>query len=119
MKDIDQKIQAALQRDQAADLGGEPNIAEEALAAFRGHHRWFSTLLVLKTAVIAAGFLWCAVRFCQATDVSAQLRWGGAAIALMMIIALIKIWFWMEMQTNRLLREVKRVELMVVSHPQR
>lgn len=30
-------------------------------------------------------------------------------------VMFIKVWFWLEMQTNRVLREVKRVELLIAA----
>ena len=41
------------------------------------------------------------------------LVWGGGFMFCMMAVSMLKLWFWMEMQTNSVLREVKRVELQV------
>lgn len=116
MNDLDQKIQAALRRTpNAGEPGGEPNLAEEVLTAFRGRHRWFTTLLVLINLVLFAGMIWAVVRFLGADNVKAQLQWGALAGVLLQAVMFIKLWFWLEMHTNRVLREVKRVELMLVS----
>ncbi|HEX2855155.1 MAG TPA: DUF6768 family protein [Opitutaceae bacterium] len=120
MNDIDQKIQAALRRDPATDaLAGEPNLAEEILTAFRGRHRWLSTLMFIVNLVAFAGLVYAVVRFYDATEVAMQLRWGGLALWLMGVVSMLKVWFWLEMHTNRVLREVKRVELLLVSRPQK
>jgi hypothetical protein len=120
MKDIDEKIQAALRRDTADDsLTGEPNLAEEVLAAFRGRHRWLSTLLVVFNLAAFAGLVLAVVRFLDTTDVATQLRWGGLGLVLLLVVTMLKIWFWLEIFTNRVLREVKRVELLLVSRPQK
>lgn len=34
------------------------------------------------------------------------------------VIGIIKIWFWLEMHSNRALRDVKRVELLLITHSQ-
>lgn len=116
MNDIDQKIQAALRRDPAGDpLLGEPNLAEEVLIAFRGRHRWLSILLVVFNLIAFAGLVFAILRFYGSADVAMQLRWGGVALVLLLIVTMLKIWFWLEMFTNRVLREVKRVELLLVS----
>ena len=47
----------------------------------------------------------------------AQLQWGGLTLLLMLAVMFIKVWFWMEMQSNRIMRELKRVELLLVSRP--
>lgn len=116
MNELDQKIQAALRRDPAGDaLTGEPNLAEEVLTAFRGRHRWFTAVVFVVNLVAFAGFLLAAVRFYGAAEVVAQLRWGGLAILLLLVMGMLKIWFWLEMHTNRVLREVKRVELLLIT----
>ena len=117
MNDLDQKIQAALKSDVGGATPEEPNLAEEVLLAFRGRQRWLSGMLILANLAAFAGVVWSVIRFLNATDVSAQLQWGGLAGVLLMIMALLKLWFWLEMHTNRVLREVKRVELLLVSRP--
>jgi hypothetical protein len=116
MNDIDQKIQAALRRESNRDeLAGEPNIAEEVLSAFRGRHRGLSALIIGFQIAAFVGFVFAVMRFCSAPELAVQLRWGGLALGLFLVIGLIKIWFWLEMHSNRILREVKRVELRLVS----
>jgi hypothetical protein len=116
MNDLDQKIQAALRGQAGGDaLAGEPNIAEEVIAAFRGRHRALSLFTFVYSVVLFAGAIWAGVKFYHATTVMAQLQWGGLGLLLMLIVMFIKVWFWLEMHTNRVLREVKRVELLLVS----
>lgn len=116
MKEFDRKIQDALKRDPVADgSDGEPNIAEEVLVAFRGRHRVFSSLMLVVQVVAFVGCVLAALRFYGATEVALQLRWGAVALALLLVSSMLKIWFWLEIHTNRVLREVKRVELMLVS----
>lgn len=118
MNDIDQKIQAAL-RGQTGDetLLTEPNIAEEVIVAFRGRYRWLSTIVFIWSIVFFIGAVWAAVRFYNAETVASQLRWGGLSLLLILMVSFIKVWIWLEMQTNRLMRELKRVELLLVSRP--
>ncbi len=116
MNDIDRKIQAALRRDTTGNpLTDEPNLAEEILAAFRGRHRWLSAAMVVVNLAAFLGFVLAGLRFYEATETTLQLRWGGIALALLAVASLIKIWFWLELHTNRVLREVKRIELLLVS----
>ena len=116
MNDIDQKIQAALRSQTGGEAQiGEPNIAEEVIVAFLGRNRWLNSL----TAVLSVGFTlalaWAAMRFYGAETVTAQLRWGGLALLFFLMVSFLKIWFWLEMQTNRLMRELKRLELLIVA----
>jgi len=53
----------------------------------------------------------------SAAGITLQLRWGGLALLLVLMVSFIKVWFWIAMQTNRRLREIKRMELMIASKP--
>ncbi|MBA4138877.1 MAG: hypothetical protein C0518_16350 [Opitutus sp.] len=117
MKDLDQKIQAALREQRgAAEMLAEPNIAQEVItAAFRGRHRALTTFTFVFSFVLFVGSVWAGVKFYHAATVTAQLQWGGLALLLIMMVSFIKVWFWLEMHTNRVLREVKRLELLLVA----
>lgn len=112
MNDLDKKIQAALQ-DQTA--GAAPNLAEEVMDVFRGQHRWMHGLVVVASLIFLALAAWAGFRFYHADAVREQLLWGGLALAALLAISFMKVWFWLEMHTNRILREVKRVELLFVA----
>lgn len=116
MNNIDQKIQAALRRDGAGpDLLEEPNIAEEALTAFRGRNRFISTFAFVLSFVLFGGAVWAGWKFYGAETLRTQVQWGALAFLLMMMVSFLKLWFWLEMHTNRVLRELKRVELLLVT----
>jgi len=118
MNDLDQKIQAALRGQPGADaLAREPNIAEEVIGTFRGRRRILMAFSFAYSLVLFAGAIWAGVRFHGAQTVAAQLQWGALAFLLFLIVLFIKLWFWLEMHTNRVLRELKRVELLLVSRP--
>ncbi|MFP4282505.1 MAG: DUF6768 family protein [Opitutales bacterium] len=117
MNNLDERIRAALAADseEAATLAKEPGLWRELFQALYGRNRWISLWAVSLQLVSFGLFLWTAVEFYQAAGVSAQLRWGGAALFLLLMISFMKVWFWLEMQSNRVLRELKRVELLLVS----
>ena len=116
MNDLDNKIRAALQGDSP---GEEPNLAEEVISVFRGRHRWIHGIMVVLTLVILALGVWATLGFYHAEVVREQLLWGGLALAALLMISFMKVWFWLEMHTARILREVKRVELLLVSREER
>ena len=115
MNDLDQRIQAALRGADGSDaLAREPNLAEEVIAAFRGRNRWTTLLGVLFSIGGTALAVWAGFRFYGAEAVREQLLWGGVCLLGVLFISFMKVWFWMEMHSNRILREVKRVELLVL-----
>lgn len=118
MNDIDNKIQAALRRDAAGDaLLEKPNVAEELIATFRERGRLFSVFLIAVNFTFTVAAIWAAVEFYQANTVTSQIQLGVLTIALFFIVLFAKIWFWLEIHTNRVLRELKRVELLLISRP--
>jgi len=112
MNDIDNKIRAALREEPP---GAEPNLAEEVISVFRGRHRWMHAVVVAVSLIFLALAVWASLQFYHAEVVREQLRWGGLALVALLMISFMKVWFWLEMQTNRILREVKRVELLFIS----
>jgi hypothetical protein len=116
MNDLDNKIRAALQGASPAD---EPNLAEEVITVFRGRHRWMHGIVVVVSLLFMALAIWASIRFYHADVVREQLLWGGLALVALLMISFMKVWFWLEMHTNRILREVKRIELLFVSGEKR
>lgn len=112
---IDEKIRAALRGSRSGDeLADEPNLAEELITAFRGRNRWITVLGVLVGLGSTALFVWAGLRFYEAAEVRDQLIWGGWCFVALMFMSFMKVWFWLEMHSNRVLREVKRVELLLL-----
>lgn len=116
MNNIDQKIQAALRREGAGEnITEEPNLAEEVFIAFRGRHRLISTFAFLLTFALFGAAVWSGWQFFAAEAVAAQIQWAALTLLFMIMVGFLKIWFWLEMHTNRVLRELKRVELLLVT----
>jgi hypothetical protein len=111
----DEKIQTALaDTREGEELFVEQGLMAEAVAPFRGKRRWVN---VVGLCYGFAGFaiaLWGGVRFFEAEDTRAQILWAVVCLIGILLNAFLKVFFWMEMHTNRVLREVKRVELLLV-----
>ena len=65
-------------------------------------------------ALFVAGWV-LASRFLQAEELAEMLRWGAASALAFAGLALVKVWFWLELQKNAVVREVKRLEVQVAS----
>lgn len=115
MRDLDASIDAALdaeERELLRNIGEEPGYFSQALGVFGGRTGWVNMILmVVQGAMFLAG-VWAAWNFFQADDALTALRWGlPSAVALLMAL-IIKLALWPVLQTNRLLREIKRLELL-------
>ena len=115
MSDLDDKIREALaDTAEREELFVEKSLMAEAVAPFRGKRRWVN---VVGLCYGVAGFgiaIWGGYRFYYAEDTRAQILWAGVCMLGVLLNAFLKVFFWMEMHSNRILREVKRVELLMV-----
>jgi hypothetical protein len=114
MRDIDNMIEEALsqeERDILRRIGGEPGFFAQVFGVFRGPTGWVNVLLmVVQGAMFIAG-VWAAWHFFSATDTVTQLRWGLPAAVLLLLAAILKMALLPRMETNILIRELKRLEL--------
>ena len=115
MNDIDHKIQEALRENAAGANVQDPSITQEMLGTLRGRNRWLSLAMLSVQVLLFAGFVWSAVRLFDTDEVAEQLRWGAMGLIFLMASSFIKLWFWLDLHTNRVLRELKRIELLVLS----
>ncbi|RSU17592.1 hypothetical protein CA223_16890 [Sphingomonas koreensis] len=67
-------------------------------------------MMIWQAAMFIAG-VWAAWHFFEATDPVTQLRWGLPAAILLIFAAMFKMALMPRMESNRLLRELKRLEL--------
>ncbi len=115
MNDIDNKIKEALKGSNECDeLFEERNIMMEAMTPFRGRRKWINTLGLLYGIFGLALAIWAGFKFFHTDVVRDQMIWGGLGFLGILFTSFLKVWFWMEMHTNRVLREVKRVELLIL-----
>jgi hypothetical protein len=96
-------------------LGLDQAFHRQVLATFEGQLRWVNVAGWIAGFVLFAVACVMAWRFVDASGIDEMLRWGAASALAFAGLALIKVWFWMELQKNAILREVKRLELQVAS----
>lgn len=111
---IDQALDAE-EQELLRSIGEEPTHFEQTLGLFKGRTGWVNMVLMGAQAILFASGVWAAWNFFGATDALTALHWGlPAAVALLMALA-IKLALYPVIQANRLLRELKRLELHIVS----
>ena len=109
-------IKKALQdADMAGDFGPTQGETFRQMLAdtFKSQPRWMSvmawTYILLFTAVMVVA----AVQFFGADAVRGQILWATIFLVSGMTVMMLKMWFWMIMNRNRIIREVKRLELRI------
>jgi Family of unknown function (DUF6768) len=115
MNELDDKIRAALAAEEAefSPRAVEPPLLEQVIDTFRGRSRWLVTLVFVMITVWTAAAVVTGYEFFQADGERAMLAWAAGFGVSIVAIAMLKIWYWMELAKFAVLREVKRVELRI------
>jgi hypothetical protein len=116
MRDLDRMIEEALGEEESELLrrmSGEPSVLERALGMFGAGMGWMVALMmVIQSALFIAG-VWAGWNFFQAAEPVTQLRWGLPAAVLLLSSLIIKLSVAPAVHHDRLMRELKRLELQV------
>lgn len=115
MQKLDEMIKEALE-------GEDRRIFEETeelgwfalgLSQFRGKHGFVAWAIMIVQSVMFFAGIWCIVHFFQATEVLLALKWGLSGAVLWIIGTSLKMGLMPQMQADRVIRELKRIELML------
>ena len=118
---FDEEIRRALAADEElAGFGtsdnptaGDQSIFKELFEIFRGRQRWLNLLGVVFQLIYLGLGIWSAFRFFEAEALGDQILFATGFLACLGVTMAFKIWFWMVLNRNSVLREVKRLELQV------
>jgi uncharacterized protein DUF6768 len=115
MDDIDRKIEEALSEEDRSLMNefGEQGMFALLFSVYRGPQAWIVSLTTFVMLIMVGGgfySLWKLVGVWGSPD---AVIWGATVFVLMMMVSFIKVWFWIRMESNRVIREVKRLELQI------
>jgi cytochrome b561 len=115
MNELDRKIREALPPNEAELLGplDEPSVWEQVKQLFQGRLRWASALVVIGGVAFTVFMVVSAVCFFRAEGVREMLAWAGGFGLSLIAVSFSRLWFWLLLHRNAVVREVKRVELLV------
>jgi hypothetical protein len=115
MTNIDRAIRDALSKEDAEFLARfeDRNPIGEALGTFSGPWGAMNIFAAIITFALFGVFVYCAWNAFTGSDVRATVIWSAGAIWSALAVAMLKMYFWMEMNKNVVLREVKRLELQI------
>ena len=116
-EEIDQLIKESLTQEEAKfyDELEEQNLLNQLGSLFKTKMGWLIVVMNIVNLIVFALSIYCVIQFLN-TDVTNELiRWGGAVIICWSTLAMIKLFVWMQMDKNALLRELKRLELQIAA----
>jgi len=114
--ELDRMINRALEEESRTPesvFGHEPGHFEVGLSLFKGPRGWANLLTMAMQILMFAGGAWLAWLFFQAADPLAALKTGLPAAVLLIMALVTKTALVPFMAENRLLLELRRLELRV------
>jgi len=117
MEDIDQLIKETLSQEEAKfyDDLEEQNLLQMVAGLFKGKNSWIIIIMNVVTLVFFVLFIYCMVQFLNTEITNELITWGLSGFVCLMVVSLLKLFAWMQMDKNALLRELKRLEIQVSS----
>jgi len=112
---IDELIKEALTQEEAQfyDDLGEQNVLEKFGSIFKGKMGWLAVIMNIMNLIFFGLLIYCLIQFLN-TDVTNELiQWGMALFACLVFMGMMKLYMWMQMDKNDILRELKRLELQI------
>ena len=116
MNNIDAKIRRALEAtdtDLVDEFDGDQSMMAMVFDTFRGTQKWLTFLAIFGSFVFMAGSVFGIIQLFREQETRELILWGLGVVFCFSAISMMKIWFWMQMNRNSILREIKRVELQV------
>ena len=117
MTKLDDMIKEALAQEDRQILAETEELGWFALsrAQFTGKLGWVTWVIMIVQSAMFIGGVWCAVQFFAAAEVLVALKWGLPGAVLMLGATVLKLSLMPQMQADRIIREIKRVELLLAT----
>src|SRR5262245_54778966 len=116
MKNIDDAIRSAVSREDAeflSKLEREPGSFEQVAGIFRGPFNWIYVTYLITAVIAGLVGVYSGWQFATATALRPLLYWGAATGFCLLVIGSVRIVLFVQLNTNRTLRELKRLELQI------
>ena len=116
MTKLDDKLRTALRSqlgDDTFDDDREASLLDDVFATFRGRGMLLNIGSTLVGTVFVGLSVWLALKLLRATDAREAVVLATGLMFCCMVVVSLKVWFWLEMQRNSIIRELKRVELLI------
>lgn len=118
MDKIDKLIHEALSEEERELLQDfeEQDFFSQSFGLLQGRNGWVAAVMLAMQTVMFIAAVWCGWHFYTATEMLAALKWGLSAVALVVLATQIKLALMPQIQADRLLRALRRLELMLVQN---
>lgn len=117
IKEIDKLIKETLSHEEAKfyDALEEQSVFASLFGLFKGKNAWLNILFNIMIFVFLGLLIYCGVQFFNSDTTSELIKWGIGSLIFVICLSMLKIYAWMQMDKSAILREMKRLELLVMS----
>ena len=115
--EIDNLIRESLNAEEAEfyDSLDEQSLQEMLTGLFQGRQKWFMVLTMIAMLGLFVAGIFCAIQFFEAENTKELIGWSIGFIFFMLGSWSIKVFHWMQIEKNAMLREMKRLELQITA----
>ena len=114
MNDFDDKLAKALETGKPVDLPEEETFRQMIAQSFRSKMRWMIMLLYVEGFAICGVIIWAAMKLYAAQEIKQMIVYSMTIILCAVVMVIIKVIGWQQMNRASLMREIKRLELQLV-----
>ncbi len=117
VEEIDQLIKETLTAEEAKfyDELEEENAFQMLKGLFQGKNKWFIVLINIVQVIFFILFVYSLTQFFTTEETNELIKWGFGAALFILASSMLKLFTWMQMDKNALIREMKRMELQISS----
>lgn len=115
---IDDLIKEALTEEEAVFYNEleEKDIFGKLGDVYRSKMGWLAIIMTVVQVALFAMFIYSIIQFLDAEDTKQLIQWSAIGFLSMIALSMTKLYVWMQMDKNDILREVKRLELQLAAH---
>ncbi|MFC4635668.1 DUF6768 family protein [Dokdonia ponticola] len=114
-EEVDLLIKEALTEEEAKfyDALDEQNLLQMFGGIFDGKNKWIVVMMNIVNVTVLGLFVYCIVQFFSTEVTNELIKWSVAGVICILILSMLKLYMWMQMDKNSIIRELKRLELQV------
>jgi D-alanyl-lipoteichoic acid acyltransferase DltB (MBOAT superfamily) len=115
-EEIDKLITESLSKDEAEfyhSLDGNEGLFEMFRGLYKGKLAWITGIMTLVHTVITVIAFYTGYLLFTTENIAEMLQYGSIMFIALIFGAMIKLWTWMQMNRNSILREIRRLEYQV------
>ncbi len=112
-EEIDEMIKKALSQEEARfyEELDEQDLSAQFLGLYKGKLKWITLYATIMQLAMTVVMFYCIYQFFMVDTVKELVFWGFCGLFMGFSVSMIKVFHWMQMNKNSIVREIKRIEL--------